>query len=138
MSRPPVSGRQLEQAISRAVLDVVETEGLHVMRESNKNAPRLTGDLRGSAKVDALRIGDRYTATISYNMPYAEYQHEGISRFTGRDLQYGRRADGRGAVTDARIGSKFLERAMNDRGSQGDLLRKVDVAVGAAIRRAAG
>jgi hypothetical protein len=136
MSRDPVSGARLEAAISAAVTQVVEREALHIKREAVKNAPRLTGMMRRSARVETHTGSRGASASVSFNTPYAHYQHEGISRFSGRPLQYGRRSDGRGAITDGRIGAKFLERAINDASAHARLRRELAAAVERAIRSA--
>jgi len=136
MARDPVSASSLESAIHAAITTVVEREGLHIKREAVKNAPRMTGMLRRSARVDTHSHGRGATASISFNTPYAHYQHEGISRFSGRALQYGRRSDGRGAITDGRIGAKFLERAVQDASMHARLRRELEAAVARAIRQA--
>jgi hypothetical protein len=136
MAQHPANGDAINRALIAAMQRVVQREGLHIKAESNKNAPRLTGMLRRSAKLDVIQHGDRHTATISYNTPYAQYQHEGVSRFTGRDLQYGRRSGGKGAVTDARIGAKYLERAIKDGASHQRLLKAIKTETIRAIREA--
>jgi len=60
------------EAFAAALLD----QAVMIMDKSVPEAPRLTGDLRRSAKVTAPKTSKQPEAGLSYNMPYALKQHE--------------------------------------------------------------
>jgi len=77
--------RHIRTTIQKAVQETAE----HLQSKAVEEAPKDKGTLKlSSPPVVARWEGHTCRATISFNTPYAAYQHEGVSRFSGRALQY--------------------------------------------------
>lgn len=149
MSRSKVRVDVRSALVKRAVRAGVGSElrkiTLDLLAQSVKAAPVEEGILRGSgsAHFGGQRIatgndlggtgneavsgghgtqagGSAITAVVAFNTVYAEYQHEGVSRFSGRALTYHKGG-----------GAKYLERPLAQ--NRALYLRRIRQAVGRAL-----
>lgn len=102
-------GQTIAQAAHMALGDAAE----HLLAEANKKVPIDEGTLERSGKASVNAAGTE--ATVSYNVPYAAYQHEDLTL---------RHKNGRQA--------KFLESAMNE--EQSTIAELIADRIGRAIK----
>lgn len=67
--------RDIEHVAPEAIKDVA----FDLLGKAVNLAPIDTADLRGSGKVELETNGDKITATVSFNTPYAVRQHEDLT-----------------------------------------------------------
>jgi hypothetical protein len=108
---PSVNSRALRRAVEREI-NAIATD---ILAEAKRQVPRDKNTLRKSGTKEVGWQGDRVTATISFNTPYALVQHE------DRSFQHPRGGK-----------AKYLEDPL--RAAVPDMKRRLD----AAYRRALG
>lgn len=108
-----------DERIRRGALQGMRKAVLALRTDSNEETPKVPtnwGDLKKSASVDAGEEGKGIVGQVGYNMVYAAYLHEGISRFTGNPLIYGyTRVEERGMPPAEGTGAKWLAKTMSER-----------------------
>lgn len=62
--------------VEHAAAKGVETAMTYLLQEANKTVPLEDGTLKNSGQVELDTDGDTTTGYVSYNTPYARYQHE--------------------------------------------------------------
>jgi len=67
-------GREVEQNVRDAAADGLFDAAEHVLEEANRTIPHEEGVMMRSGQTDVDRTA--LEATVSYDTPYARYQHE--------------------------------------------------------------
>jgi hypothetical protein len=71
------TGTAAVHATLAAALDALESGADELLRKSNETIPLDTSAMMHSGQVDVFP--DQFTATVSYNTPYAVRQHEDLT-----------------------------------------------------------